>query len=327
MSTLAAALPKTKGGAFLVEERAPARDLHARGFHRRAPRHRPHRRRVLGPGRRPQPGGHPAPGAGRRRSTCSARRPNWASPPCEVPEEYGGMEMDLTSGMMVAEHMARDGSLRGRLRRPHRHRHAAPAAVRHRRAEAEVPAPAGQPANGWRPTRSPSRTPAPTRWPRAPAPTSPRTARTTSSTARRCGSPTAASPTCSPSSPRWTASKFTAFLVERAFPASAAAPRKRRWASRAAPPRPSTSTTCRCRSRTCWARSAAATSSPSTFSTSAGCKLGPFAVGGCKDVLAESIRSTPRSARRSARPIARVRHDPHKLAEMAIRIFAAESMV
>ena len=41
------------------------------------------------------------------------------------------------------------------------------------------------------------------------------------STARRCGSPTAASPTCSSSSPRCrrrTAGQFTAFIVERAFP-------------------------------------------------------------------------------------------------------------
>ena len=35
------------------------------------------------------------------------------------------------------------------------------------------------------------------------------------SPARRCGSPTAASPTCSSSSPRWTASAFTAFIVEQ----------------------------------------------------------------------------------------------------------------
>ena len=38
------------------------------------------------------------------------------------------------------------------------------------------------------------------------------------SAARRCGSPTAASPTCSSSLPRSTASDFTAFIVERSFP-------------------------------------------------------------------------------------------------------------
>ena len=43
-----------------------------------------------------------------------------------------------------------------------------------------------------------------------------------------------------------------------------AAPKKRRWGSRAAPRRPSSSTTSGCRWRTCSARSAAATSSRST---------------------------------------------------------------
>ncbi len=38
------------------------------------------------------------------------------------------------------------------------------------------------------------------------------------SPARRCGSPTAGSPTSSSSSRKWTASTFTAFLVERGFP-------------------------------------------------------------------------------------------------------------
>ncbi len=49
--------------------------------------------------------------------------------------------------------------------------------------------------------------------------------------------------------------------VSRAF---RPAPKKRRWASRAAPPRPSISTTCRCRWKTFWAKSAAAISSRST---------------------------------------------------------------
>ena len=55
-------------------------------------------------------------------------------------------------------------------------------------------------------------------------------------------------------------------------------------------------------------------------------KLGPFAVGGAKNVLRDLARSTPRSARRSARPIAEFGMIQHKLAEMAIRIYAAESM-
>ena len=59
--------------------------------------------------------------------------------------------------------------------------------------------------------------------------------------------------------------KFTAFLVERELSRRlVAAPKKRRWGSRAVPPRPSISTTCPCPSRTCSAKSAAATSSRST---------------------------------------------------------------
>ena len=49
-------------------------------------------------------------------------------------------------------------------------------------------------------------------------------------------------------------------------------------------------------------------------------KLGPFVVGGAKEVLAALARSTRRSAKRSARPIAEFGMIQHKLAEMAIRI-------
>ncbi len=60
--------------------------------------------------------------------------------------------------------------------------------------------------------------------------------------------------------------KFTAFLVERGVARRFARARKRkRWGSRAAPPRPCISTTSRCRRRTFWARSGAGTSSRSIF--------------------------------------------------------------
>ena len=54
-------------------------------------------------------------------------------------------------------------------------------------------------------------------------------------------------------------------------------------------------------------------------------KLGPFAVGGCEERAALCPSSTPRSARHSARPSPQFGMIQHKLAEMAIRMFAAES--
>ena len=61
------------------------------------------------------------------------------------------------------------------------------------------------------PTASASPRPAPTLSPPKPAPIFPPTARTTSSMARRCGSPTAARPTSSPSSPKSAANNFPPF--------------------------------------------------------------------------------------------------------------------
>ena len=105
-------------------------------------------------------------------------------------------------------------------RRARRHRHAAPSVFRHRSAEEAISAEARHRGNVGRllPERAARRLRCAGRQdPRRPLA---RTASTTSSTARRCGSPTAARPICSPSSPKSAARQFTAFLVERAFPAS-----------------------------------------------------------------------------------------------------------
>ena len=67
-----------------------------------------------------------------------------------TPERYGGMEMDLTSVMVVAEAVRARWLLRRLARRARGHRHAAAAAVRHRSAEAEVSAEAVQRAR-WSP--------------------------------------------------------------------------------------------------------------------------------------------------------------------------------
>ena len=98
----------------------------------------------------------------------------------DVPEKFGGMEMDLASMMIVGEHLGKDGSYAVSARRAGRHRHAAFASVRYRRAEAALPAQAGQSPNWSRPIALPRRRPAPMRWPRALAPISALTASITS---------------------------------------------------------------------------------------------------------------------------------------------------
>ena len=73
MATATVTLPKTKGGSFLIEDRTPRRDLHAGGFHRRASRHRPHRRRVLEQGSRAERRGDPASASRASRCRCCAK--------------------------------------------------------------------------------------------------------------------------------------------------------------------------------------------------------------------------------------------------------------
>jgi len=84
-----------------------------------------------------------------------------------------------------------------------------------------------------------------TRWPPRPEPISLPMGRTTSSTVRRCGSPTEARPTSIRSSPKWGAKSSRRFWWSAISQACSPAPRKRRWESRAARPRRSTWTTCR----------------------------------------------------------------------------------
>jgi alkylation response protein AidB-like acyl-CoA dehydrogenase len=55
-------------------------------------------------------------------------------------------------------------------------------------------------------------------------------------------------------------------------------------------------------------------------------KLGPGTTGGAKHVLGVSLANTPRSARRSASPSHDFGMIQHKLAEMAVRTYAAETM-
>ena len=144
MATAAATLPKTKGGAFLIEERSPDGDFHSRGPHRGASRHRAHGGRVLAQGGRAEPRRHPA-------RTSPASR-------VSMLRKVGrtGLDGDHDSGK-IRRHGNGPGLGHGggravvarrlllRLaRRALRHRHAAHPVLRHRRAEAALSAAAGQ---------------------------------------------------------------------------------------------------------------------------------------------------------------------------------------
>ena len=205
------------GGAWLIED-ASRHGLHARAADRRAPADRPDGRGV----RRQR-------GAAGRSSGSSRRTGRWraswssaaASSACSAPtcpRRYGGVELDK---VVVARRRRSGRRAARRSPRPSARRRA----WRSCRSSASAPR---------RRSRSTCRGCVAARW-SAPTALSEsglgigrarrqgprRCGRPTAascSTARRCGSPTAASPTSSSSSPRSTASTFTAFIVERAFP-------------------------------------------------------------------------------------------------------------
>src|SRR4051812_24869787 len=109
MAATTIALPKTKGGAFLLEPRSPEEIFTPEDF---TPEHRaiakttetfwnndvaPHLEDIL----------HQKPGAAISVLRKSAELGLLA---VIVPERFGGMEMDLTSAIIVAEGVAKDGS-------------------------------------------------------------------------------------------------------------------------------------------------------------------------------------------------------------------------
>src|SRR5579863_9244369 len=112
MATATATLPRTKGGGFLIEERQPneiftPEDLTEEhlAIARTADKFwsqevDPHLDAIQ----------HQEPGVA---LTVLRKAAALGLAGITVPETYGGMEMDLTSAMVVAEHMARDGSFSG----------------------------------------------------------------------------------------------------------------------------------------------------------------------------------------------------------------------
>ena len=141
--TIAAATPlQVKGGAFLIEERSPneiftAEDLNEE--HLAIARTvdefwtndvEPHLEAI----RQQKPG---------VAITVLRKAAELGLAAIPIPEKFGGMEMDLTSMMIAGEHLARDGSY-GAWHGAHtRHRHAARSVVRQRRTEAKISSQAG----------------------------------------------------------------------------------------------------------------------------------------------------------------------------------------
>jgi alkylation response protein AidB-like acyl-CoA dehydrogenase len=109
MATTATVLPQTRGGAFLLETRTPAEIFTPEDFTDEhlavAKTTDDFWQQELAPNIEALQ--HQEPGVGQRLLRKSAELGLTA---VVVPEKFGGMEMDLISAMVVAEHLARDGS-------------------------------------------------------------------------------------------------------------------------------------------------------------------------------------------------------------------------
>ena len=129
MATMTVAIPKTKGGAFLIESREPESIFTPEDFtdeHRAIAKTTeefwnkevlPHREQI-------RHGEHALCAAILRKSA------ELGLTAVVIPEKFGGMEMDLTSMMVVGRGRGARRVVFGLARRAHRHRHAAAAAVR-----------------------------------------------------------------------------------------------------------------------------------------------------------------------------------------------------
>jgi butyryl-CoA dehydrogenase len=112
MATAAVSLPKTQGGAFLIEERLPEEIFSPEDF---TPEHLAIARTVdefwakeVGPN--VEAIQHQEPGVA---LACLRQAAGLGLTGITVPEQYGGMELDMVSSMVAVEHMAGDGSFAG----------------------------------------------------------------------------------------------------------------------------------------------------------------------------------------------------------------------
>jgi alkylation response protein AidB-like acyl-CoA dehydrogenase len=112
MATGTAALPKIQGGAFLIEDRTPSQIFSAEDLSEQhlaiartvdefwAKEVEPNLEAIR----------HQEPGAARK---VLAREAELGLLAIHTPEKFGGMELDLASSMVATEHLARDGSYAG----------------------------------------------------------------------------------------------------------------------------------------------------------------------------------------------------------------------
>ncbi len=112
MATTAITLPRTRGGAFLIESRQPADIFTPEDF---TDEHQAIGRttdefweKEVGPNLEAILAHQPGVAVGILRKSAALGLLS-----VTVPEKFGGMEMDLVSSMVVAEHIARDGSYSG----------------------------------------------------------------------------------------------------------------------------------------------------------------------------------------------------------------------
>ncbi len=111
-ATATISLPKTKGGAFLIEERLPNEVFTPEDL---TPEHLAIARTVdefwakeVGPN--VEAIQHQEPGVA---MACLRKAAELGLTGITIPEQYGGMELDLVSAMVAVEHMAGDGSFAG----------------------------------------------------------------------------------------------------------------------------------------------------------------------------------------------------------------------
>ncbi len=111
-ATTSVSLPKTKGGAFLIEERQPNEVFTPEDL---TPEHLAIARTVdefwakeVGPN--VDAIQHHEPGVA---MACMRKAAELGLTGITIPEQYGGMELDLVSAMVAVEHMAGDGSFAG----------------------------------------------------------------------------------------------------------------------------------------------------------------------------------------------------------------------
>ena len=222
---------------------------------------------------------------------------------------YGGMELDLTSAMVVAEQIARDGSYAG-WHGAHAGIGTMPLLLFGTEEQKQKYLPKLATARTGR-RLLPDRTAR--RFRRAgrqdPRRSLARTARTTSSTARRCGSPTAARPISSPSSPKSAASSSPRSWWSAHFPASSSGAEEKKMGIKGSSTTAVFFDNVQVPVENLLGELGRGHIIAFNILNLGRLKLGPFAVGGAKNVLRVSL--TYAKAAQSVRHVdRRVRHDP-----------------